>query len=106
MNNHDIWVIERDQVMVEGEAVTFSVQFIGATTVSGPETKCYKNGAEYAAALSGSDAAAGDTVTCKTITAQAGDGGAVYVIRVKAVVDGNTEIRKFLVRVVDPSDEQ
>lgn len=45
-NTNDVWVIEKDQVMVEGEVITFSVQFIGATTVSGPETKCYKNGAE------------------------------------------------------------
>lgn len=105
MPNNDVWVIERDQVMVEGETLTFSVQFIGATTVVSPETKCYKNGAEYAAALSGSDSASGDAVTCKTVTAQAHDGGAVYVMRVKALVDGNTEVRKFLIRITSPEDE-
>ena len=102
----DIWVIEKDQVMVEGEALTFSVQFIGAATVSSPETKCYRNGADYSStALSGSDSASGDTVTCQTVTAQANDSGSVYVMRVKAVVDGNTEIRKFLIRVVGPENE-
>jgi hypothetical protein len=91
--------------MVEGEVITFSVQFIGATTVSSPQTKCYKNGSEYAAALTGSDSVVGDTVTCKTVTAQTGDSGSVYVIRVKAVVDGNTEIRKFLIRITSPDEE-
>ena len=68
----DIWVIEKDQTMVEGEALTFSVQFLGATTLASPETKCYRNGSDYSAtALSGSDAVSGDTVTCKTVTAQA-----------------------------------
>jgi len=105
-NTNDIWVIERDQVMVEGESITFSVQFIGATTVSSPDTKCYKNGSDYSGtALSGSSSASGDTVTCETVTAQPGDGGSVYVVTVSALVDGNTEMRKFLVRVVSPEDE-
>jgi hypothetical protein len=102
----DIWVIEKDQGMVEGETLMFSVQFIGATTVKSPETKCYRNGADYSsAALSGSDSASGDTVTCQMVTAQANDGGSVYVMRVKAVVDGNTENRKFLIRVVGSDTE-
>lgn len=92
--------------MVEMEALTFSVQFIGATTVSSPGTKCYRNGADYSStALSGSDSASGDTVTCQTVTAQPNDDGSVYVIRVKAVVDGYTEMRKFLIRVVGPDTD-
>ncbi|MBN2045437.1 MAG: hypothetical protein JW757_10490 [Anaerolineales bacterium] len=102
----DIWVVEKDQVMVEGEALTFSVQFIGATTVASPDTKCYKNGTDYSStALSGSSSASGDTVTCETVTAQANDAGTVYVMVVSATVDGNTEIRKFLIRIVGPEDE-
>jgi hypothetical protein len=102
----DHWVVEREQIMVEGEAIAFSVKFIGATVVSSPETKCYKNGADYSStALSGSDSVSGDTVTCKAVTAQDNDGGSTYVMRVKATVDGNTEIRKFLIRVVAPEDE-
>jgi len=99
------WVVEKDQVMVEGEELTFSVQFLGATTVTSPETKCYRNGSDYSAtALSGSDTVSGDTVTCKEVTAQANDAGSVYVMCVKATVDGNVEMRKFLVRIVDPAD--
>jgi hypothetical protein len=102
----DIWVIEKDQVMVEGEALTFSVQFLGASMVSNPETRCYKNWANYSGtALSGSDSSSGDTVTCKVVTAQPNDAGSVYVMRVKATVDGNTEIRKFLIRIVGPDEE-
>lgn len=92
--------------MVEGEELTFSVQFLGATMVASPETKCYKNGSDYSStALSGSDSVSGDTVTCKKVTAQANDGGSVYVISVKATLDGNVEMRKFLIRIVGPEDE-
>ena len=34
--NDAIWVVEKDQVMVEGEGITFSVDFIGAATVASP----------------------------------------------------------------------
>jgi len=103
--NTDVWVVEKDQVMVEGEAITFSVNFIGATTISSPDTKCYKNGSDYSGtALSGSSSASGSVVTCEKVTAQSGDAGEVYVIVVSATVDGNTEIRKFLIRIVGPGD--
>lgn len=104
--NNDIWVVERDQVMVEGEAIAFSVEFIGATSVSSPSSKVYKNGADYSSTVqSGSDSASGPVVTLKTITAQANDGGSVYVVVVQATIDGNTEKRKFLIRVAAPEDE-
>jgi hypothetical protein len=54
---------------------------------------------------SGSDSVSGTVVTLKTITAQGGDGGSNYVVAVTANVDGNTEIRKFIIRVVRPEDE-
>jgi len=104
--NDGLWVVEKDQVMVEGEAITFSVDFIGATTVASPDTKCYLNGEDYSAtALSGSASVSGSVVTCKTVTAQAGDGGSTYVMAVSATVNGNAEIRKFLIRVAGPADE-
>ena len=106
MMTDDIWVVEKDQVMVEGESITFSVDFAGATTVSSPDTKCYKNGDDYSStALSGSSSASGSVVMCETVTAQSGDGGNVYVMLVSASVDGNMEIRKFLIRIVAPGDE-
>ena len=103
---NDVWVVEKDQVMVEGEAITFSVNFVGATTVASPDTKCYKNGSDYSStALSGSSSASGSVVTCEVVTAQSGDAGEVYVMVVSATVDGNTEIRKFRIRIVAPGDE-
>ena len=103
---NDIWVVERDQVMVEGEAITFSVHFVGATTISSPDTKCYKNGSDYSTtALSGSSSASGSVVTCEQVTAQAGDAGGTYVMVVSGTVDGNTEMRKFRIRIVAPGDE-
>jgi len=104
--NTDIWVIENDQVMVEGEAITFSVNFVGATVVSSPDTRCYKNGSDYSStALTGSSSASGSVMTCETVTAQSGDAGEVYVIVVSATVDGNTEMRKFKIRIAAPGDE-
>ena len=104
--NEDIWVVEKDQVMIEGEAITFSVDFMGATAVTSPSSKVYKNGADISGTVqSGSDSVAGSLVTLRTITAQSGDGGSIYVVVVEAVVDGNTEKRKFLIRVVGPGDE-
>ena len=103
---NDIWVVEKDQVMVEGESITFSVNFVGATTISSPDTRCYKNGSDYSTtALSGSSSASGSVVTCEEVTAQAGDAGDTYVMVVSATVDGNTEMRKFRIRIVAPGDE-
>jgi len=102
----EIWVVEKDQTMIEGEAITFSVDFIGASVVASPSSKVYKNGADVSVTVqSGSDSASGSVVTLKTITAQADDGGSVYVVVVQATVDGNTEKRKFLIRVVAPGEE-
>lgn len=101
-----IWVVEREQAMLEGEAIAFSVTFIGATTVASPSSTVYKNGTDISeTVLSGSDSASGSTITLKTITAQEGDGGSVYVVVASAAVDGNTEKRKFLIRVAKPSQE-
>lgn len=100
----EIWTVQREVAMLEGEAIAFSVAFVGATNVSSPASTVYKNGADYSGTVqSGSDSVSGQTVTLKMISAQAGDGGSVYVVVVQAVVDGNTEKRKFLIRVVDPS---
>jgi len=101
----DIWVVEREQEMVEGEAITYSVKFLGATVVAAPASKVYKNGVDYSSTVqSGSDSVSGSTVTLKTITAQANDGGSVYVVVVQATVDGNIEKRKFIIRIVNPSE--
>lgn len=102
----DIWVVEKDQVMIEGEAIAFSVDFIGATTVTSPTSTVYKNGVDYSSTVqSGSDSVSGSVVSIKTITAQNGDGGAVYIVVVGASVDGNIQKRKFLIRVVGAGHE-
>jgi hypothetical protein len=102
----EIWVIEKDQVMVEGEAISYSIDFIGAATVGSPSSKVYKNGSDYSdTVLSGSDSVSGSAVTIKTITAQTGDGGSVYVVALTATVDGNIEIRKFIIRIVGADEE-
>lgn len=103
--SNDIWVVEREQTMIEGEAIGFSVNFMGATTVSDPGSAVYKNGTDISGTvMSGSDSVSGSTVLLKTITAQVGDGGETYVVVVSATVDGNTEKRKFIIRIVDPTE--
>lgn len=103
---NDIWVIERDQVMMEGEKITWAIRYIDADAISVPSSKVYKNGNDYSSTVqTGSDTVSGTVQYLKTIEAQANDGGSVYVVVASATVDGNTEKRKFLIRIVDPSDE-
>ncbi|MCB2179446.1 hypothetical protein KQH61_05945 [bacterium] len=101
----DIWVLERNQVAIEGAAPAYSLEFIGASVVSGPVSKVYRNGNDVSGDVqSGSDSVSGAVVTLKTITVQANHAGSIYAVEVSAVVDGNTEKRRFLIYIVDPAE--
>ncbi len=108
MDGSSIWVLESPVVMVEGEAIAWSVEFLGATEVSEPASTVYKNGADVTDEVCISedeDSVSGATVTLKTITAKSGDGGHSYIVVVQALVDGNLEMRKLEIGLVRPGDE-
>ena len=99
--SHEIMVVESPVNMLEGEALTFSLTWLGASSVTAQSSVLYKDRSDYTStAMSGSSSASGIVQTLETITAQAGDGGKKYVVAIKATVDGNTEIRKLIVNVV------
>jgi len=102
----EIFIIESPIVVVAGETLTLSVTWLGATSVSSPTATVYHNGTDETSTImpSGSHSASGNVQTLKPITAMTG--GEDYVIAVQATVDGNTEIRKILVKCVKASAER
>ena len=105
MSQSGVWLIESPVSMVAGEQIAYSVDWLGATSVSAPQAGVYRNGADITAeAMDGEDAhsVSGNVLTLKKLRALDDDGGACYVLVVTANVDGNLERRKLLVRVVKP----
>lgn len=102
------WLIESPVTMVEGEAITFSVDWLGAAKVEDPQVTIYKNGQDITstAMASGDDyVVSNNVVTLKKITAGSSDGGATYVAAIRCTVDSNTEIRKLLIHIVKAISE-
>ncbi len=106
--NNGIWLIESPVQMVEGEAIAYSVDWLGASKVESPMVVVYKNGQDVTSAvmISGdSHVVSGNVVTLKKITAQNNDGGNQYVVVVECAVVNDIERRKLLVQVVGGSVE-
>ncbi len=103
----NLWLNESPMTMIEGETVTFSVTWLGATDVSSPGATVYKNGADVTSTVmpSGAHSASGNVQALKPMAAGSNDGGNAYVVVVQAAVDGNTERRKLLVKVLKASEE-
>ncbi len=102
------WLIESPVTMVEGEAITFSVDWLGAAMVEAPQVTVYKNGQDITATAmaSGDDfVVSNNVVTLKEITAGDNDGGASYVAAIRCTVDNNVEIRKLLIHIVKACSE-
>lgn len=105
-----VWTIpgsEADPVfIVEGEIITYGVVFEGKPSAVTSVT-VYKDGSDTdysgTAMPTGGNSISGKTVVWKALNGISGDGGSYYIVATKAVVDGNTEVRKTFFRVV--SDE-
>ena len=104
----EIWLIESPVVMVEGEVIAYSVDWLGASKVENPSVNVYKNGQDVTSSVmvSGdSHTISGNVLTIKKITAGNSDGGLNYVVVIQCGVDNNTEKRKLLVQIVKASEE-
>ena len=103
----EILIIESPRSMIESEVITYSVTWQGASSLSSPGAKVYANGANISstAMSSGSDSVSGNVQTLKPLTAGTNDGKKVYVVVISCTVDGNTESRKLIVRIVKASAE-
>ena len=105
---NEVWVVESPLVMVEGEEIAFSLEWLGACQVEEPAAVVYRGGQDVTGEVmvSGDEhVVSGAVVTLKKITAGASDGGAKYVVAIRCRVDGNREIRKLLLHVVRAGSE-
>ena len=105
MPQYDTWVVESPVDAIEGESLTFTITYEGATTVSSPTAAAYRNKTTVTSTVfpTNTPTASGNVVTLSPAT---GLLHGQYVIAVTATVDGNTEVRKVQVRVGRANDEQ
>jgi hypothetical protein len=104
----NLWLLESPDNIIEGETITYSIEWLGASAVSGTTCKVYFNNADVTSTVmpSGSFSQSGTVSTLKPLAAQTGHGGGIYVVVPQATVDGNTELRKFELRVLSAKAEQ
>lgn len=93
--------------MVEGETITYSIAWLGASSLSSPGAIVYIGGSDESATAmpSGTHTVSGNVQTLKPIVAGSSDGGKVFVVAISCVVDGNTEIRKLLINILKDESE-
>ncbi len=102
----DVWLNESPVSVVAGDTRTYTVTFEGATSVSSPSAVAYQDGSLVTSTVfpSGSITASGATVTLKPFVAPT-PGGETYVVDLTATVDGNTQVKKLKINVINPADE-
>ena len=105
MGAYDTWLIESPIDAIEGESLTFTITYEGATTCSSPTALAYRNKTSVTATVfpTNTPTASGNVVTLSPLTGMLHGN---YVVAVTATVDGNVQVRKFQVRVGRDEDEQ
>ena len=103
----NVLLIESPIDMIEGETLTYSLTWQGASSLSNPAVSVYKDGNDITSSAmpSGSHSVFGNVQTLKPLTAGSSDGGKKYVVVIQCSVDGNTERRKLIVNVAKASAE-
>lgn len=102
----DILVIESPISMIEGEIITYSLTWQGASSLSVPAVEVFRDGTDITttAMPSGAHSVSGNVQTFKPLKALSGDGKKKYSVVIECIVDGNTERRKLIVTIVKPSE--
>lgn len=100
-------VVEEVEPVVEGATITYSLTWLGGSSLSSPSSTVYMNGTDITSTVqpSGSASVSGNVQTLKPIAFQSGHGGNYYVVNCTCTVDGNTDVAKFKVKVLRPSEE-
>ena len=103
----EILLIESPIAMIEGEIITYSLTWQGASSLSSPTAVVYKDKTDISstAMASGSHSVSGNVQTLKPLTAITTDGGKIYVVVIKCTVDGNNEARKLIVKIIKDEAE-
>ncbi|KKK59940.1 hypothetical protein LCGC14_3029340 [marine sediment metagenome] len=101
-------IIESPVYMIEGETITWSITWLGVSSLASPTAVVYKDGTDVSSTVmaSGSHLVSGNVQTLKPVVAGSTDGGKRYTVIIEAVVDsGNTERRKLMVIIIKASAE-
>ncbi len=103
-----VWLLESPIPVIEGESLFYNVTWLGASAVSSPNATVYFNGTDVTSAAmpSGSHSVSGNVMTLKALSVLAAYAGGELVVVPQATVDGNTELRKFMLSVLKASDKQ
>ena len=103
----DLNVKESPLTAIAGETLTYSLTWLGASSLSSPSAKVYFKGSDVTttAMPSGSDSSSGDVQTLKPLAFSASWVNNYIVVAIQCSVDSNTEIRKLKIHVQKPSDE-
>lgn len=101
------FVVEDVEDVIEGSTLTYSLTWLGASTLASPSAKVYMNGTDVTSTVmpSGSHSVSGNVQTLKPIAFQSGHGGNVYVVEPSCTVDGNNEVARFKIRVLRAGEE-
>lgn len=102
MDREDIFIVESPIAMIAGETITYSVDWLGATTLENPAMAIYCNGKDISSTsmvIPGDFEISGSVLTLKKITAKLNDGGATYVALIQCTVDKNVERRKLVIEI-------
>lgn len=100
-----IWNKEGPRHVVGGGIYTWSATWEGNPTISSASIKIYQGSTDTALTLISTYTCSvtGSTVTLPTITIPASP-AREYVVCITAVIDGNTDPRKILIKAEKPSE--
>jgi hypothetical protein len=100
----DVYLLESPLTLVAGTSRTLSVVFQRVTAVSSPVATVYKDGSDVTATVmpAGSASVAGNVATLKPLTALIG--GEEYVLALSVTADGDTDVKKLIIKAVAPGE--
>jgi len=101
------FIIESPMSMTVGEDIRYSIEWLGADSISSTVMTVYRNGKDVTSAtvISGdSFIITNNVVTLKAITALSKDADDVYIVAIQNTVDGNTEIRKLIINIISQKE--
>lgn len=103
----EVLLIESPISMIEGETITYSLTWQGASALASPTVTVFKDAEDITteAMPSGSHSVSGNVQTLKPLVAGSNHGGHIYVVIMQCSVDGNIERRKLIVKIIKDEAE-
>jgi hypothetical protein len=103
-----LWLAESPIDVVEGSTLVYNITWTGKSAGASPAAKIYHNNQDVTATyMTGASTISNGTPPVQVLPSISGlVGGEEYVVVISAVVDGNTEVHKLLIRCVKAGDSQ